>query len=108
MLEEYTGVRCLPWPWPTLLTDAPQTLEPAGCAGEVTEEDWTGCSQKVKKDKELLGEGVQGQRLLSPVYSPTPPSPAPPLPPAPEPRGMDLTIAWILVGPGLCGIVSMI
>lgn len=47
--------------WPTLalatlLTDAPQSLEPARCAGEVTEEDWTGCSQKVKKDKELLGK----------------------------------------------------
>lgn len=57
----------LPRPWPILLTDAPQSLEPAGCAGEVTEEDWTGRSQKVKKDKELLGEGVQGWRLLSPV-----------------------------------------
>lgn len=53
--------------WPTLLTYAPQSLEPAGCAGEVTEEDWTGCSQKVKQDKELLEERVQGWRLLSPM-----------------------------------------
>lgn len=40
---------------PVTLTDAPQPMEPAGRAGEVTVEGWVGGSQEIKKHEELLG-----------------------------------------------------
>lgn len=89
--------RCPP---PTfMLTNAPQAMEPASCVREMTVEVWIRGAQEIEKHEELLGRERPGG--ISPTL-------CRPLPPSPEPSGgPGLTIAWILVGPGLWGADSM-
>lgn len=88
------------------LTDAPEPMEPADGAREVAVEGWVWGSQEIQKYKELLQERqprLERGGQLGWILPPTSP-----LPPGPSPAGaLALTMAWILVGPGLWGMDSM-
>lgn len=80
------------------LTDAPEPIEPAGRVREVTVEGRTGGSQEIKKHEEHLERESRGDAAnLTDTLSL----------PGQNPVGPGLTIAWILVGPGLWGADSM-
>lgn len=73
--------RLVPAPTSTL-TNAPQPMEPAGRAREVTVEGWVGGAQEIKKHKELLGrEAGTGRARRGTANLP------PPTSTSPEPSG---------------------
>lgn len=80
------------------LTDAPQPMEPAGRVREVTVEVWVWGAQEIQKHEELLG--TEAGWCVAKRARPFPSL-------ARTQRGPGLTIAWILVGPGLWGADSM-
>lgn len=62
------------------LTNAPEPMEPAGRAREVTVEGRVGGSQEIKKHKELLGREARTEQpggMLPTSCPPPPTSPAP-------------------------------
>lgn len=73
-------------------------MEPAGRVRKVTVEVWIGGAQEIKKHEELLEREARWD-----VANLARPSPSL----AGTQWGPGLTIAWILVGPGLWGADSM-